>query len=67
MSMQLSRLAAEGTISTQVATTGIVIAAIANTLVKAALAWLLGTQRLGRLVSIVLGVVIVSGLALLIV
>jgi uncharacterized membrane protein (DUF4010 family) len=67
MTITLSRLAAEGTISTQVATTGIVIAAIANTLVKAALAWLLGTQRLGRLVSIVLGVVIVSGLALLIV
>lgn len=67
MTITLSRLAAEGTISTQVATTGIVIAAIANTLVKAVLAWFLGTQRLGRLVSIVLGVVIVSGLALLIV
>ena len=66
MTITLSKLAAEGTISTRVATTGIVIAAIANTLVKAALAWLLGTYRLGRLVSIVLGVVIVSGLVLLI-
>ncbi|WP_144926966.1 MgtC/SapB family protein [Halorubrum salsamenti] len=66
MTITLSKLAAEGTISTQVATTGIVIAAIANTLVKAALAWLLGTYRLGRLVSIVLSVVIVSGLVLLI-
>lgn len=65
MTITLSKLAAEGTISTQVATTGIVIAAVANTLVKAALAWLLGTRRLGRLVSIVLGVVIVSGLVLL--
>ncbi len=67
MTITLSKLAAEGTISTQVATTGIVIAAIANTLVKAALAWLLGTNRLGRLVSTVLIVVIVSGLVLLII
>ncbi|MFO8114104.1 MAG: MgtC/SapB family protein [Halorubrum sp.] len=67
MTITLSRLAAEGTISTQVATTGIVIAAIANTLVKAALAWLLGTYRLGRLVSIVLGVVVASGLVLLVI
>ena len=67
MTITLSKLAAEGTVSTQVATTGIVIAAIANTFVKAALAWLLGTYRLGRLVSIVLGVVVVSGLVLLII
>jgi len=65
MTITLSKLAAEGTISTEVATTGIVIAAIANTMVKAALAWLLGTDRLGRLVSIVLGLVVVSGLILL--
>lgn len=65
MTITLSKLAAEGTISTQVATTGIVIAAIANTFVKAALAWFLGTYRLGRLVTIVLSVVIVSGLVLL--
>lgn len=67
MTITLSKLAAEGTISTQVATTGIVIAAIANTIVKAALAWLLGTYHLGRLVSIVLSVVIVSGLVLLVI
>jgi uncharacterized membrane protein (DUF4010 family) len=65
MTITLSKLAADGAISTQVATTGIVIAAIANTFVKAVLAWLLGTRRLGRLVSIVLSVVIVSGLVLL--
>jgi len=65
MTITLSKLAAEGTISTEVATTGIVIAAIANTMLKAALAWLLGTNRLGRLVSIVLGLVVVSGLILL--
>ncbi|MFW6318379.1 MAG: MgtC/SapB family protein [Halorubrum sp.] len=66
MTITLSRLAAEGTISTRVATTGIVIAAVANTLVKAGLAWLLGTPRLGRLVTIVLGVVVASGLVLLV-
>ncbi len=65
MTITLSRLAAEGAVSTQVATTGIVIAAIANTLVKAVLAWVLGTRKLGRLVSIVLGVVVLSGLVFL--
>ncbi|WP_049984866.1 MgtC/SapB family protein [Halobellus rufus] len=65
MTITLSRLAAEGTISTEVATTGIVIAAVANTFLKAALAWFLGTYRLGRLVSVILGVVVVSGLVLL--
>jgi len=67
MTITLSKLAADGTVSTQVATTGIVIAAIANTLVKAGLAWLLGTYRLGRLVSIVLSVVVASGLVLLVI
>ncbi|MFC6716754.1 MgtC/SapB family protein [Natrialbaceae archaeon GCM10025810] len=67
MTITLSKLAAEGTISTQTATTGIVIAAIANTFVKAALAWLLGTYRLGKLVSIVLGVVVASGLVLVVI
>ncbi|MUW14221.1 DUF4010 domain-containing protein [Halorubrum sp. CBA1125] len=67
MTITLSQLAAEGTISTQVATTGIVIAAIANTFVKAALAWILGTTKLGKLVSIVLGVVVLSGLAFLVI
>ncbi|QCC46527.1 MgtC/SapB family protein [Halobellus limi] len=67
MTITLSRLAAQGTVSTEVATTGIVIAAIANTLVKAGLALFLGTYRLGRLVSIVLGVVVLSGVAMLVV
>jgi len=62
MTITLSRLAADGTVSPQIATTGIVIAAIANTLVKVALTWLLGTRELGRLVTVVLGVVVVSGL-----
>ncbi|MEF8785386.1 MAG: MgtC/SapB family protein [Haloarculaceae archaeon] len=65
MTLTLSQLAAEGTVSTAVATTGIVIAAIANTLVKAALAWLLGSRRLGKLVSLVLVVVILTGLLFL--
>ncbi|MEF8781175.1 MAG: DUF4010 domain-containing protein, partial [Haloferacaceae archaeon] len=65
MTLTLSRLAATGTVSTEVATTGIVIAAVANTFLKAALAWFLGTRRLGVLVSGVLGVVVLSGLAIL--
>jgi uncharacterized membrane protein (DUF4010 family) len=67
MTITLSRLAAEGAVTTRVATTGIVIAAIANTFVKAALAWTLGSRRLGKLVSVVLGVVVLSGLAFLLV
>jgi uncharacterized membrane protein (DUF4010 family) len=65
MTITLSRLAAEGTVSTDVATTGIVIAAIANTLVKGGLAWVLGSSRLGRLVAVVLGAVVVTGLVVL--
>lgn len=65
MTITLSRLAAEGTVSTDVATTGIVIAAIANTLVKGGLALVLGSPRLGRLVAVVLGAVVVTGLATL--
>ncbi len=65
MTITLSQLAAEGAVSTEVATTGIVIAAIANTFVKAALAWVLGTYRLGRLVSVVLGIVVLSGIIFL--
>lgn len=67
MTLTLSRLAAEGSVSPEVATTGIVIAAIANTFVKAALAWALGTRKLGQLVTIVLGVVVASGVVLLVV
>jgi len=67
MTITLSQLAAEGAVSTRVATTGIVIAAIANTLVKAALAWVLGIDRLGKLVSIVLGIVVLSGSVVLII
>jgi uncharacterized membrane protein (DUF4010 family) len=67
MTITLSKLAAEGAVSTDVATTGIVIAAIANTFLKAALAAALGTYRLGRLVSIVLGIVVLSGVVMLLV
>ncbi|MFW6017684.1 MAG: MgtC/SapB family protein [Halapricum sp.] len=67
MTLTLSRLAADGTVSTEVATTGIVIAAIANTFVKAALAWALGTRELGQLVTVVLGIVVASGVLLLLI
>lgn len=61
ITLTLSRLAADGTISPEVATTGIVIGAIANTLMKAGLAWLLGTRQLGRWVIVALGIVSVIG------
>ncbi|WP_433628162.1 MgtC/SapB family protein [Halomicrococcus sp. NG-SE-24] len=61
ITLTLSTLAADGAIPPEVATTGIVIGAIANTLVKVGLAWLLGTRRLGRLVTAGLGIVSVVG------
>lgn len=61
IALSLSKLAAEGAIPPSVATTGIVLAAIANTLVKAALAWILGTRRLGTWVTAVLGIVAAVG------
>ncbi|WP_302082426.1 MgtC/SapB family protein [Salinibaculum rarum] len=63
MTITLSRLAAEGTIDPAVATTGIVIAAVANTLVKAGIVWVIGTRKLGKLVTAVLATAAVAGLA----
>ncbi|WP_424016971.1 MgtC/SapB family protein [Halorientalis pallida] len=67
MTLTLSKLAAEGAVEPEVATTGIVIAAAANTLVKAGLAWIIGTRRLGKLVTAVLGVVAAVGLGIAVV
>ncbi|WP_327052877.1 MgtC/SapB family protein [Halomicrococcus gelatinilyticus] len=66
ITLTLSTLAADGEISPTVATTGIVVGAVANTLVKVGLAWLLGTRRLGRLVTLVLGVVLAVGVAVVV-
>jgi uncharacterized membrane protein (DUF4010 family) len=65
ITLSLSKLAADGAISPTVAATGIVIGAIANTLVKAGLAWVLGTRKLGLLVSAVLGAAAVVGLGVM--
>jgi uncharacterized membrane protein (DUF4010 family) len=62
MTLTLSRLAADGTVSADVATTGIVIAAISNTLVKAGIAWAIGTRQLAKLVTAVLLSAAVAGL-----
>jgi uncharacterized membrane protein (DUF4010 family) len=62
ITLTLSKLAADGSISADVATTGIVIGAISNTLVKAALVWILGTRELAKLVTGVLVVVSAVGL-----
>ncbi len=62
ITLTLSRLASEGAITAPVATTGIVLAAVANTLVKAGIAWVIGTRQLGQLVTAVLGAAAVAGL-----
>jgi uncharacterized membrane protein (DUF4010 family) len=66
ITLTLSALEAEGKISPTVATTGIVIGAIANTLTKAGLAWLLGTTKLGWRVTVPLGTVSVVGVAVVV-
>ncbi|GGK77954.1 hypothetical protein GCM10009067_33060 [Haloarcula sebkhae] len=66
ITLTLSALEADGEISPEVATTGIVIGAIANTLTKAGLAWLLGTVDLGRRVTVALGIVAVAGIAVVV-
>ncbi|MFB6110051.1 MAG: MgtC/SapB family protein [Halodesulfurarchaeum sp.] len=66
ITLSLSTLSAEGVINEEVATTGIVIAAIANTAVKAGITWVLGTRKLGRLVTSILGAVALVGLALVV-
>ncbi|MFP4529842.1 MAG: MgtC/SapB family protein [Halodesulfurarchaeum sp.] len=62
ITLSLSTLSAKGDISSEVATTGIVIAAIANTAVKAGITWVLGTRKLGRLVTTILGAVALVGI-----
>jgi len=66
ITLTLSTLAADGAITPTVATTGIVIGAVSNTLVKVGLVWVLGTRRLGRLVTVVLGVVLAVGVAVVV-
>jgi len=63
ITLTLSALEAEGEISSSVATTGIVIGAIANTLMKSGLALVLGTVKLGRRVLLALGIVSAVGIA----
>ncbi|MGM0717028.1 MAG: MgtC/SapB family protein [Halobacteriota archaeon] len=67
ITLTLSALEAEGEISASTATTGIVIGAIANTLTKAGLAWLLGTAALGRRVTVALGAVSALGILVVVV
>lgn len=62
ITLSLSKLSADGAIAPAVATTGIVIATIANTLVKVGLVWILGSRELGKLVTAILGVVAGVGL-----
>ena len=62
MTLSLSRLAQDGTVTTDVAATGIVLAAASNTIVKAGIAWVLGTRKLGLLVTGSLAVTAAVGL-----
>ena len=55
ITITLSRLSGNGAITREVATTGIVVGAVANTLVKAGLTWVLGTRELALVVTAVVG------------
>ncbi len=67
ITLSLSTLAADGEITNAVATTGIVIAAVANTAVKAGITWVLGTRQLGKLVITTLGGVALLGIGIVLV
>jgi uncharacterized membrane protein (DUF4010 family) len=64
MAITLSKLAAEGAIPSGVAAAGIVIAAVANTIVKAGIALFIGTKKLGAAVISGLALTSVTGLVL---
>lgn len=61
ITITLSKLALEGDIAPAVATTGIVLAAIANTVVKVGIVWVLGTRKQGLAVTGILGVASLAG------
>jgi len=62
ITLSLGRLAAQGQIPSDVATTGIILAAITNTSVKLGIAWVVGSPRLGKLVTPAMGGAILTGL-----
>ncbi len=64
ITLSLSRLAAQGAIPESTATTGIVLGAVSNSMVKVAIAWALGTRRVGVLVGIVVGVAAAIGVGI---
>lgn len=67
ITLSMSRLAGEGQLASGLAATGIVLAVVANTAVKAGIAWVLGSRRMGREITIVLGAVVLVGLGSLLV
>ncbi len=62
ITISLSRIALNGGVSESIATLGIVIGAIANTLVKAGIAWIFGTKKLAKLVTLALLTISLSGI-----
>lgn len=62
ITLSLSSLALDGQVSAQAASTGIVLAAVTNTLVKLGIAWFLGTSRLGRAVAPAMLLVVAAGI-----
>lgn len=64
MAITLSKLAAEGSVPVGLAAEGIVIAAVSNTIVKAGIAFLLGTKKLGATVTGGLTITSIVGLVL---
>lgn len=65
VTLSMSRLAGQAELTESLATTGIVLAVISNTVVKAGIAWVMGSRRMGREITTVLGAVVIAGLAAL--
>lgn len=62
ITLTLSKISSEGAITEELAAKGIIVAAISNTMVKASLAWILGTKKLGKMVTLILGITSIIGL-----
>lgn len=61
ITLSLGKLAREGEIDSRVASQGIVIASMTNTMVKAGITWVVGNRKIGGVVTMSLGLSVVGG------
>lgn len=64
ITLSLGRLALEGEVASPVAEAGVVLAVVVNSVVKVGIAWIAGTEAMGRLVAGILATAAIVGLSL---